>query len=84
MLKKLVPCALAAALAVAFVPAANAAGGPSGPKVAFHVQGHIGEIVVNPYRIAPLTAVIKNGGYALKTPRFASSRRTTAPKSSTT
>lgn len=65
MFKKLVPCALAAALAVAFVPASQAAGGPSGPKVAFHVQGHIGEIIVNPYRIAPLTAVIKNGGYEL-------------------
>ena len=25
-----------------------------------------GEIVVNPYKIAPLTAVIKNGGYQLK------------------
>ena len=28
--------------------------------------GQIGEIVVNPYKIAPLTAVIKNGGYQLK------------------
>lgn len=43
-----------------------ASGGASGPKVNFAAQGHIGEVVVNPYRIAPLTAVIRNGGYVIK------------------
>ena len=32
----------------------------------FAVQGNIGEVVVNPYDVAPLTAVIRNGGYELK------------------
>ena len=41
----------------------KAAGGASGPRVNFGVQGHLGEIIVNPYRIAPLTAIIRNGGY---------------------
>ncbi len=47
------------------ISAARAAGGPSGPKVAFSGGGKIGEVIVNPYRIAPLTAIIRNGGYVL-------------------
>ena len=40
-------------------------GGPSGPAVTYPVQGHIGEVIVNPYNVAPLTAVIRDGGYKL-------------------
>ena len=42
-----------------------ASGPASGPTVGFRVEGHIGEVIVNPYKVAPLTAVIRNGGYAL-------------------
>ncbi len=45
---------------------ALAIGGPSGPKLTYKAQGKIGEIVVNPYGIAPLTAIIRNGGYELR------------------
>lgn len=58
--------ALAAAIAGTLpLGTAHAVGGPSGAHVSFGVQGSIGEIIVNPYRIAPLTAVIRNGGYEL-------------------
>ncbi len=51
---------------IALVPAmAMAIGGPSGPRIDYTVTGKIGEVVMNPYGIAPLTAVIKNGGYYL-------------------
>ena len=43
-----------------------ASGGASGPAVAFKAQGNIGEVMVNPYKIAPLTAVVRNGGYVVK------------------
>lgn len=56
--------AFAAAMLCSTLPmSAMASGGASGPTVGYASQGHIGEVVVNPYRIAPLTAVIKNGGY---------------------
>lgn len=42
-----------------------AMGGASGPKTTYEVQGHLGEIVVNPYEVAPLTAIIRNGGYQI-------------------
>lgn len=42
-----------------------AAGGPSGTAVNFPRQGELGEIVANPYDIAPLTAVIRNSGAVL-------------------
>ncbi|WP_069632943.1 aryl-sulfate sulfotransferase [Campylobacter pinnipediorum] len=45
---------------------AFAVGGPSGPKVKYQVQGHIGEVRLNPYGLTPLTAVVGNGGYILK------------------
>ncbi|KYI90999.1 hypothetical protein AIZ11_25075, partial [Salmonella enterica subsp. enterica serovar Typhimurium] len=32
----------------------------------YQVQGKIVEVVMNPYYIAPLTAVIRNGGYQLR------------------
>ena len=44
---------------------ASAIGGPSGAKLDYTITGKIGEVVMNPYGIAPLTAVIKNGGYYL-------------------
>ena len=43
-----------------------ASGGPSGSAVTFAVQGNIGEVIVNPYKLAPLTAIIRNGGYELQ------------------
>ena len=52
--------------AVMTVGTAVASGGASGPAVNFAVQGNIGEVIVNPYDVAPLTAVIRNGGYELK------------------
>lgn len=36
-------------------------GGASGAALTYQKQGSIGEVVVNPYGVAPLTAVIKNG-----------------------
>jgi len=49
---------------IALAPStAFAVGGPSGLKLDYTVTGKIGEVVMNPYGIAPLTAVIKNGGY---------------------
>lgn len=66
-MKKTVMLTLAAcAAAVAAAAPAFASGGASGPKVAYMAQGNIGEVMVNPYRIAPLTAVIRNGGYVIK------------------
>lgn len=57
----------ATALALALgAGVALASGGASGPVVQMEVQGQIGEVVVNPYKIAPLTAVIRNGGYVLE------------------
>lgn len=42
-----------------------ASGGASGTKVTFKTQGELGEVVNNPYDLAPLTSVIRNGGYEL-------------------
>ncbi|BBF23772.1 aryl-sulfate sulfotransferase [Sutterella megalosphaeroides] len=58
--------AVTLALASAFSAEVALAGdGASGPAVQFKGQGSIGEIVGNPYKIAPLTAVIRNGGHEL-------------------
>lgn len=57
--------AVGAICSLAFSTQALAIGGASGPTVAYPSKGQIGEIVVNPYGIAPLTAVIRNGGYVL-------------------
>lgn len=43
---------------------ALAADGSSGPNT-YPGEGKIGAVVMNPYRTAPLTAVIRNAGYAL-------------------
>ncbi|WP_295476861.1 aryl-sulfate sulfotransferase [Sutterella sp.] len=58
--------ALGAALILASPAASFAVGGPSGMQVNFERQGDLGEVVVNPYDIAPLTAVIRNGGEVLE------------------
>ncbi len=67
MIRKYLPVAIATALAIATIPmqSAIASGGSSGPNVAFSAQGHLGEVIVNPYKIAPLTAIIRNGGYGI-------------------
>ena len=46
--------------------AVQAGAGPSGPGYTYEVPGQLGAVAVNPYKIAPLTAVIYNGGYVLK------------------
>ena len=56
---------MAAAVALA-APAVQAGAGPSGPGYTYEVPGQLGAVAVNPYKIAPLTAVIYNGGYVLK------------------
>ena len=56
---------MAAAAALA-PPAVQAGAGPSGPGYTYEVPGQLGAVAVNPYKIAPLTAVIYNGGYVLK------------------
>ena len=62
---KLLPV-VAGIFAAAFAAPSHAVGGPSGLKVGYAVQGTLGETIVNPYGLAPLTAVIRNGGYVLK------------------
>ena len=56
--------AVASAL-MAAVPATTMAG-PSGPRMSLDKQGNLGEVTVNPYKIAPLTAIIRTGGYTVK------------------
>ena len=77
--------AAAVAAAWSLPGTASASGGGSDPNVQYAVQGKIGEVITNPYKIAPLTAVIRNGGrYGSRMPRSASFPSTAAPKSSTT
>ena len=64
MQKSILAAAPSLAILVVSAPAL-ASGGPSGPHVGYPVQGHIGEVIVNPYKVAPLTAVIRDGGYEL-------------------
>ena len=64
---------IALAVAAAIPAAAMAIGGASGPKIDYEVQGHIGEVMGNPYGIAPLTAVIRDGGYTLAEEYFLNS-----------
>ena len=54
---------------VAVSGVAFAFGGPSGPATVNQVQGKIGELIRNPYKIAPLTAIIRNGGYEIRNVR---------------
>ncbi|NLK67475.1 MAG: aryl-sulfate sulfotransferase [Campylobacteraceae bacterium] len=66
-MKKILSSAVVAGLLLTVgATSALAIGGASGPRTDYAVQGVIGEVVMNPYDIAPLTAVIKNGGYSIK------------------
>ena len=59
---------LSAACAVAALTVSSGAfaiGGASGSHVTYPTTGKIGAVNMNPYGIAPLTAVIRNGGYTL-------------------
>ena len=59
---------LSAACAVAALTVSSGAfaiGGASGPHITYPTTGKIGAVNMNPYGIAPLTAVIRNGGYTL-------------------
>jgi len=61
--KYVAPVLGAIALAIAAVPQATlAAGGGSGPK-SYNAFGKIGAVMMNPYGVAPLTAVILTGGW---------------------
>ncbi len=82
-MKKAAAVCLAAVLSMGISSAVLAAGGSSGPAVKYAKQGQIGEVITNPYRIAPLTAIIRSGASSSTTSRSALSRRKTAPKSPT-
>jgi len=62
---KTIALACAAACMTLSAQSVFAAGGASGPAVKYAKQGQIGEVITNPYRIAPLTAIIRSGGYQL-------------------
>lgn len=63
---KIAAAVLMASTAVAIPMTATAGAGPSGAHYTYEIPGQIGAVAVNPYQIAPLTAVIYNGGYVLK------------------
>lgn len=64
-LSKLLGAALVAGMVAGVAPnVALAAGGASGP-VSFTPAGKLGAVYMNPYEVAPLTALIMNGGYNL-------------------
>ena len=65
-LNQLTAVLMMAAAAALSAPAVQAGAGPSGPGYTYEVPGQLGAVAVNPYKIAPLTAVIYNGGYVLK------------------
>ncbi len=57
---------IAAAVAAVLPLTAFAIGGASGPRTDYEIQGNLGEIMINPYGIAPLTAIIRDGGYQIE------------------
>jgi hypothetical protein len=69
-LNKLLSSAFVAGVVLASVPTLSlAVGGPSGPHVDYiknNPKSDLGQIMVNPYGYAPLTAIITNGGYQIK------------------
>ena len=67
MKHSLLMLALGAAVFSSATLPAHAMGAVGGPVVRYaSIQGQLGEVIVNPYKVAPLTAVIKNGGYDLE------------------
>ena len=58
--------ALVAAAIAMTASAAMSMGGASGPATNYIMQGHLGEVMMNPYGTAPLTAIIRDNGYTLK------------------
>ncbi|MBR8461955.1 aryl-sulfate sulfotransferase [Campylobacter sp. faydin G-105] len=60
---KFISFAVVSALALSGI-FAFAAGGGSGPKT-YRGVGKIGAVQMNPYKVAPLTAIIRNAGYTL-------------------
>lgn len=52
--------AVIAALAPLSMTSAFAAGGPSGAHIGYQHQGQLGAVDMNPYKIAPLTAIIRD------------------------
>ncbi|MFT7004454.1 MAG: arylsulfate sulfotransferase [Sulfurimonas sp.] len=66
-LNKIISSALVAGLLLSVVPTTSMAmGGPSGPHVDNQIKGKLGQIQMDPYGYAPLTAVIRDNGYELK------------------
>ncbi len=63
MFRKSLVAGLVVSATLAFSGSALAIGGASGPNVTYPTTGKLGAVVLNPYEIAPLTAVIRNGGY---------------------
>ncbi|WP_037940145.1 aryl-sulfate sulfotransferase [Sulfurospirillum arcachonense] len=62
----LLSSALVAGMLISVAPVnVMALGGPSGPKIDYQVTGKIGQVEMDPYGYAPLTAVIRDGGYDL-------------------
>ncbi|CZE48480.1 aryl-sulfate sulfotransferase [Campylobacter geochelonis] len=66
-MKKILTSALVAGMLLSVgATSVLAMGGASGARTDYIVVNKLGEVVVNPFRIAPLTAIIKDGGYVLK------------------
>ncbi|MDY6120904.1 MAG: aryl-sulfate sulfotransferase, partial [Campylobacter sputorum] len=62
-MKKVISSALVATMLLGFGATNSfAVGGASGP-VSYAPAGKLGAIYMNPYKIAPLTAIIMSGGY---------------------
>ena len=58
--------AVIAALAPLSMTSAFAAGGPSGAHIGYQHQGQLGAVDMNPYKIAPLTAIIRDAGFTIQ------------------
>ncbi|MFT7004124.1 MAG: arylsulfate sulfotransferase [Sulfurimonas sp.] len=66
-LSKILASALVASIAVTSVPTvAMAMGGASGAKLTYRIKGQLGPVIMDKYGIAPLTAIIDDGGYTIK------------------
>lgn len=66
-MKKSISSALVTATLLCIAPmSALAMGGASGATLDFVIDGKLGPVIVNPYKIAPLTAIITDGGYEIK------------------